>query len=256
MIVKKQEATKPISEIILTKEERSNISDIINNVRYWFMLYRDDKKKLEQDFLLDEINDLNDVKKYINYDQQVGKVKDIFANVKERLTEEEQEKADLLEENALEIMEKLTQGIDYWEDLELRELAEFWMEEAQVHLDAIETSEVWNKRIAKELREIITKKMLMLQKSDKRIDEEVLKNEKLWKELEKKSKMLAKSKKREEELKMQLYLERKPLPPLPKKKNKFKLLGIGKKMKIAFQNLIKNESKNHEFVSKIEVLTK
>ena len=34
MIVKKQEVTKPISEIILTKEERSNISDIINNVRY------------------------------------------------------------------------------------------------------------------------------------------------------------------------------------------------------------------------------
>jgi len=68
--------------------------------------------------------------------------------------------------------------------------------------------------------------------------------------------MLAKSEKREEELKTQLYLERKPLPPLPKKKNKFKLLDIGKKMKIAFQNLIKKESKNHKFVSKIEVLTK
>jgi hypothetical protein len=77
------------------------------------MLYRDDKQKLEQDFLLDEINDLNDVKKYINYDQQVDKVKNVFANIKERLTEEEQEQADLLEENALEIMEKLTQGIDY-----------------------------------------------------------------------------------------------------------------------------------------------
>ncbi|CAG8563030.1 9439_t:CDS:1, partial [Paraglomus brasilianum] len=73
----------------------------------------DDKQKLEQDYLLDEINDVNDVKKYINYDQQVGKVKDIFANIKERLTEEEQGQAELLEKNALEIMEKLTQGIDY-----------------------------------------------------------------------------------------------------------------------------------------------
>jgi len=95
----------------------------------------------------------------------------------------------------------------------------------------------------------------MLQESDKMIEEEIAKNTKLQEELEEKSKMLAKSEEREEELNRQLYLERKPLPVLPKKRNSFQKLGS--KIKIKFQKLQQLvENKKHqaqEFTAQMEV---
>jgi len=95
----------------------------------------------------------------------------------------------------------------------------------------------------------------MLKKSDKMLEEEVTKNTKLQEESEGKSKMLARSEEREEELNRQLYLERKPLPSLPKKRNTFQKLGTKIKTKFQkFQQLV--EKKKHqaqEFIAQIEV---
>src|SRR5439155_10669290 len=107
----------------------------------------------------------------------------------------------------------------------------------------------------------------MLQKSDKMLEEEVAKNTKLQEESEEKSKMLAKSEEREEELNRQLYLERKPLPALPKeeenkiltKQSIFKRLKVKARAKVCqlqnqLQKLIKKEKlHNQALVTKIEV---
>jgi len=62
-------------------------------------------------------------------------------------------------------------------------------------------------------------------------------------------------KKEKEELKWQLYLERKTLPTLPKKENKLKQLGV--KIKSNFQQLIKwGKNQKQEFISRIEVKAK
>jgi len=94
----------------------------------------------------------------------------------------------------------------------------------------------------------------MLQKSDKMLEEEVAKNTKLQEESEEKSKMLARSEEREEELNRQLYLERKPLPALPKKRNTFQKLGSRIKTKFQkLQQLVENKKhQTREFTARIE----
>src|SRR6185369_1720905 len=95
----------------------------------------------------------------------------------------------------------------------------------------------------------------MLQKSDKMLEEEITKNAKLQEELAQKLEMLRKNDQRfedeakERELKIQLYLERKPLPALPKeenntltKQNTFKQLKTKTRVKVQqLQKLIKRK---------------
>ena len=101
----------------------------------------------------------------------------------------------------------------------------------------------------------------MLQTSSNRLAEEISKNTKLQGDLEEKieiingnNKRFQEEKKEREELEWQLYLERKSLPLLPKKQNRFKMLG--EKIKTKFQHLIKKEFKKQEFTAKVEVLVK
>jgi len=113
----------------------------------------------------------------------------------------------------------------------------------------------------------------MLQKSDKMLEEEITKNAKLQEELAQKLEMLRKNDQRfedeakeREELKTQLYLERKPLPSLPKevesrtlnKQSIFKQLKTKMKAKVQrLQKLIKREKFHSQaIVAKIEVLVK
>ena len=97
------------------------------------------------------------------------------------------------------------------------------------------------------------------------LEEEVAKNTKLQEESEEKSKMLARSKEREEELNRQLYLERKPLPALSKeenntltKQNTFKQLKTKTRVKVQqLQKLIKRKKFHSQaLVTKIEVPVK
>ena len=121
--------------------------------------------------------------------------------------------------------------------------------------EAINKAEEWKNWQKDLLNDEIKQKSLMLQKSDKMLEEEVTKNTKLQEESEEKSKMLARSEEREEELNRQLYLERKPLPALPKKQNTFQKLGS--RIKTKFQKLQHlMENKKHqvwEFTAWIEV---
>ena len=112
----------------------------------------------------------------------------------------------------------------------------------------------------------------MLQKSDKMLEEEIIKNEKLQEELAQKLEMLRKNDQRfedeakeREELKIQLYLERKPLPALPKeenntltKQNIFKQLTTKTRAKVQqLQKLIKRKKFHSQaLVTKIEVPVK
>jgi hypothetical protein len=74
----------------------------------------------------------------------------------------------------------------------------------------------------------------------------------LRKDLKEKQELLDEGDEQNEELKRQLDLERKPLPPLPKKQNKFKQLGT--KIKTKFQNLVKKvKHQEQELVARIEV---
>jgi len=188
------------------------------------------------------------------------------------------EQIENLEQNVVEILtkvkEKEDQEITYWEKGEPQELLtnikkgnlvqtvvrviKKIKRDVKTHYEALGTSEIWNKNQKTELTKEVKEKSQMLQKSGKRLAEEISKNEELREESEEKSKMLAKNEKKfdeeREELKRQLYLERKPLPSLPKKQNKFRHLG--KKIKTKFQCLIEKESKKQEFVAKIEVPTR
>jgi len=188
------------------------------------------------------------------------------------------ERIENLEQNVVEILtkvkEKEDQEITYWEKGEPQELLtnikkgnlvqtvvrviKKIKRDVKTHYEALGTSEIWNKNQKTELTKEVKEKSQMLQKSGKRLAEEISKNEELREESEEKSKMLAKNEKKfdeeREELKRQLYLERKPLPSLPKKQNKFRHLG--KKIKTKFQCLIEKESKKQEFVAKIEVPTR
>ena len=113
------------------------------------------------------------------------------------------------------------------------------------------------------LNDEIKTQSLMLQKSDKMLVEEIGKNTKLWEELEEKSKMLAKSEAREEELKRQSALERKPLPALPKEEDEnktltktfFKRIITKARVKVQqLQKLIKREKLHSQtLIAKIEV---
>jgi len=105
------------------------------------------------------------------------------------------------------------------------------------------------------LNDEIKAQALMLQKADKMLEEEIAKNTKIQEELEEKSKMLAKSEEREEELNRQLYLERKALPALPKKQNTFQKLGSRIKTKFQkLQQLVENKKhQTQEFTAQIEV---
>src|SRR5947208_15894121 len=113
----------------------------------------------------------------------------------------------------------------------------------------------------------------MLQKNDKMLEEEITKKAKLQQELAQKLEMIRKNDQRfedeakeREELKTQLYLERKPLPSLPKevesrtlnKQSIFKQLKTKTKAKVQqLQRLVKREKPhNQEMVAKIEVSIK
>jgi hypothetical protein len=67
--------------------------------------------------------------------------------------------------------------------------------------------------------------------------------------------MLVKSEEREEEINRQLYLERKPLPALPKKWNTFQKLGSRIKTKFQkLQQLVENKKhQTQEFTAQIEI---
>ena len=121
--------------------------------------------------------------------------------------------------------------------------------------EAINKAEEWKNWQKGLLNDEIKQKSLMLQKSDKMLEEEVTKNTKLQEESEEKSKMLARSEEREEELNRQLYLERKPLPALPKKRNTFQKLGSRIKTKFQkLQQLVENKKhQTQEFTVQIEV---
>ncbi|CAG8720080.1 15330_t:CDS:1, partial [Funneliformis caledonium] len=122
------------------------------------------------------------------------------------------------------------------------------------------------------LNDEIKQKSLMLQKSDKMLEEEITKNAKLQEELAQKLEMLRKNDQRfedeakeREELKIQLYLERKPLPALPKeenntltKQNTFKQLKTKTRVKVQqLQKLIKRKKFHSQaLVTKIEVPVK
>ena len=200
-------------------------------------------------------------------------IKELEQKVKELTVFKEQ--IEDLEKKTVDILTKVKkeedEEITYWEKGEPQELLENikkgnlvqtvirvikkWKRDAKIHYESLGTSEIWNKNQKTELVKEVEEKSRMLQESDKMIEEEIAKNTKLQEELEEKSKMLAKSEEREEELNRQLYLERKPLPVLPKKRNSFQKLGS--KIKIKFQKLQQLvENKKHqaqEFTAQMEV---
>src|SRR5438132_12262568 len=100
----------------LTPKEREEITQIVNTKTRYFTKYYNENKNNEAKLDLMRISQKpegEDVKSFINYDEQVTSIKEIFTNIKERVNKEEQEKAELLEEKVLTIMEKLTEGVDY-----------------------------------------------------------------------------------------------------------------------------------------------
>ncbi len=117
--------------------------------------------------------------------------------------------------------------IRYW-----KSEAEKWEEEAMIHLDAIGVSELWNKRIKKELRDEIDNGLELIEEGD-----EVIKSQ------------------QEQITKLsEFYLANKPLPKTPSKFKNFK-----EKAKTKFQQfkqLIKRQRKQEqkpELVARIEV---
>ena len=138
--------------------------------------------------------------------------------------------------------------------------------------EAINKAEEWKNWQKGLLNDEIKQKSLMLQKSDKMLEEEITKNAKLHEELAQKLEMLRKNDQRfedeakeREELKIQLYLERKPLPALPKeenntltKQNTFKQLKTKTRVKVQqLQKLIKRKKFHSQaLVTKIEVPVK
>ena len=180
-------------------------------------------------------------------------------------------------DNLLKDKEKEDEEISYWEKGKLEELLKNiedknlnqtvievlkkWERDAKAHLDFIEVCE----ELCSEQRQLLLKEVAdkseMLQTSSNRLAEEISKNTKLQGDLEEKieiingnNKRFQEEKKEREELEWQLYLERKSLPLLPKKQNRFKMLG--EKIKTKFQHLIKKEFKKQEFTAKVEVLVK
>lgn len=115
---------KEVKKDFLTPEEREEISDIINlEVRFMVNLYnKEGETRLNA--IYDELYNDNgegysNVKSFIKYNKHVARIKEIFAGIKKRAEgEEEKRQVKLLEANVLEIIEKMTQGIDYWEDTE------------------------------------------------------------------------------------------------------------------------------------------
>ena len=171
----------------------------------------------------EEINDISWDEQIHNWD--LGDLKELKSKAKEDLNK-----------TVLTVIEKLDQNS---KDL----------------IEAINTAEEWKNWQKGLLNDEIKAQALMLQKSDKMLEEEIAKNAKLQEESEEKLKMLAKSEEREEELNRQLYLERKPLPSLPKKRNI--LQKLGSRIKTKFQKLQQLvENKKHqaqEFTAWIEV---
>jgi hypothetical protein len=177
---------------------------------------------------------------------------------------------------------------DYWHKEDLKELInenedkpvevaieviEKWEKDAKDFSEVLDTAEEWKNWQKGLLNDEIKEKSLMLQKSDKMLEEEITKNAKLQEELAQKLEMLRKNDQRfedeakeREELKTQLYLERKPLPSLPKevesrtlnKQSIFKQLKTKTKAKVQqLQKLIKREKFHSQaIVVKIEVLVK
>ena len=110
--------------------------------------------------------------------------------------------------------------------------AEKWEEEAMIHLDAIGVSEIWNKRIASELREEIGNGLELIEESD-----EVIKSQ------------------QEQITKLnEFYLANKSLPKTP---SKFKIFKEKTKVKFQqFKQLVtKKKTQKPELIAQIEVRT-
>ncbi len=153
--------------------------------------------------------------------------------------------------------------------------------DAEVHLEALSKAEQWKfKQLAhklislnkvrnmtidynetlhntkqKNMKEEIIHKSELLEENRKVIEEQEEKKRKLQSELENSLELLKDARKTIEEKELELYLANKPLPSLPKKRNKFQKLGT--KIKTKFQQLIKKEEcQKQELVARIEVSVK
>ena len=224
---------------------------------------------------------VNTLKEEKEISVKVNKEQNLKINVLENKVKELtvfKEQVDYLKENMVKVLstyikeeqQKDKVNWDFWHEEDLKklisknedkpvevatEIIEKWEGDVKDHAEAMDRAEAWKNWQKGLLNDEIKTQSLMLKKSDKMLEEEVTKNTKLQEESEGKSKMLARSEEREEELNRQLYLERKPLPSLPKKRNTFQKLGTKIKTKFQkFQQLV--EKKKHqaqEFIAQIEV---
>jgi len=103
----------------------------------------------------------------------------------------------------------------------------------------------------------------LLEKSRNTVENQRVKIEDLEKELRENLELLEKAREtvekqrieKEEEQNRKSYLDTKPLPSLPKERNKFKKAGT--KLKTNFQQLVKKvKSQSQELIAGIEVKTK
>jgi len=119
----------------------------------------------------------------------------------------------------------------------------------------IDYNETLHNTKQKNMKEEIIHKSELLEENRKVIEEQEEKKRKLQSELENSLELLKDARKTIEEKELELYLANKPLPSLPKKRNKFQKLGT--KIKTKFQQLIKKEEcQKQELVARIEVSVK
>jgi hypothetical protein len=236
------------------------LQEIVKSVTEWMPLV--DKGLVDSKELAKQVKELEPFKEKV--EELRKKITELLLDYS-KLSEEdiENERIYWQIDEPEELSEKLkNNGLEELNEVIMR-IIEKWEVDAKTHfVYLVEVSKLFNEKKVEGLKEEIEEKSVLLEKRDKRINEEVLKSAKLQEGLEQKEedlrnrdKKLEIEKKEKEELKWQLYLERKTLPTLPKKENKLKQLGV--KIKSNFQQLIKwGKNQKQEFISRIEVKAK
>lgn len=165
---------------------------------------------------------------------------------KETITKEKIEKEVENDELKGKLREKETTIKNLEEKIEKLELME------RTHIEAFEVSERWNKDQKIELIKEYNDCVDLLHETDELIEDRDNTIGDLRKDSKERQELLDERDEQNEELRRQLDLERKPLPSLPKKQNKFQQLGT--KIKTKFQNLVKKvKHQERELVARIEV---
>lgn len=140
------------------------------------------------------------------------------------------------------------------------QIIEKWEIDAETHSEGIDKSEEWKNKKVEILEEEIADKSKNLERSSKLIEKKDLQISELQQEvqqlkinLEKANKTIEKKDLENRDL-LHLSLSNKELPPLPKKQNKFKLLGKLKNKCQQFKQFMKKQKvQEQELVCQIEI---